>query len=486
MKLERGVFPTAWTGSNHDTKGYSGAKPYFLKFSEIKGVATQVYQGVGDEEWYTIVYDDVNHTGWYTPVYSHMTSTDEALTDASKWRMSNMQFVATSVFFAQMAYIENLGVRNVLLSDGSTIEGGMCHSDKNDAGGSLGLGDVRFWLGAANPALGKIRGYKDGKFVAANGKAVFDPSGDVSLCGGNAKFDKDGNTTIANLTATNGNFSGELHSSKGQVGGFELADGRIGDMRDNAMSGEGMTITQSYVRAGISGCYGAIGSDLLGSTVSGGAIQYAGYISSTRSNYKTDMVPHANYGMSVNVQNSETCIGMDVTVGNSSLQSIGLNFNISGSNRCYAFCGTGTGVLRGLMEGYRLNVMQFSDNDGETRMIDLRNGKYVMLGVDKNNCSLLLPSLSNVCEALNIGHDSPGDIAVRLTIYSRWSTQSVSIIGRKHIKDQPWDYPLLRDNNNNDNWSVSMTAGDTLELLLTHCYAGREDSYNAYILSHMN
>ena len=418
-----------------------------------------------------------------------MTSTGEALTDTSKWRMSNMQFVATSVFFAQMAYIENLGVRNVLLSDGSTIEGGMCHSDKNDAGGSLGLGDVRFWLGAANPALGKIRGYKDGKFVAANGKAVFDPSGDVSLCGGNAKFDKDGNTTIANLTATNGNFSGELHSSKGQVGGFELADGRIGNMRDNAMSGEGMTITQSYVRAGVSGCYGAIGSDLSGSTVSGGAMQYAGYISCTRSNYKIDMdmVPHANYGMSVNVQNSETCIGMDVTVGNSSLQSIGLNFNISGRNRCYAFCGTGTGVLRGLMEGYRLNVMQFSDNDGETRMIDLRNGKYVMLGVDRQNCSLLLPSLSNVCEALNIGHDSPGDIAVRLTIYCRWSTQnSVRLIGRRHIEGQSWEYPLLRDNNNNDNWSVYMAAGDTLELLLTHCYAGREDSYNAYILSHMN
>lgn len=299
---------------------------------------------------------------------------------------------------------------------------------------------------------------------------------------GNLKVRADGS-----METTNGKFTGEIDARTGKIGGFEIAKGRIGDMRDNAMLGNGMTITQSYVRAGVWDCYGAIGSDLSGSTVSGGAIQYAGYISCTRSNYKTDpdMVPHTNYGMSVNVQNSETCIGMDVTVGNSSLQSIGLNFNISGRNRCYAFCGTGTGVLRGLMEGYRLNVIQFSGNDGETRMIDLRNGKYVMLGVDKNNCSLLLPSLSNVCEALNIGHDSPGDIAVRLTIHCRWSTQSVRLIGRKHIEGQSWEYPLLRDNNNNDNWSVGMTAGDTLELLLTHCYAGREDSYNAYILSHM-
>lgn len=195
IKLERGVFPTAWTGSNNDTKGYSGAKPYFLKYSEIKGKKIKVYQGVGDEEWYTIVYDDLNHTGWYTPKYTHTTTKDEVLTDAAKWLMSSMNFVATSVFFAQMAYIDNLGVRNVLLSDGNTIEGGMCHSDKNEHGESLGLGDVRLWLGGSNPAEGKIRGYRDGTFVAAGGKAV---------------FDKDGNTTIANLTAKSGKFTGEV------------------------------------------------------------------------------------------------------------------------------------------------------------------------------------------------------------------------------------------------------------------------------------
>ena len=237
IKLERGVFPTAWTGSNHDTKGYNGAKPDFQKFSQMQDVSKQVYQGVGKEEWYTIVYDDVNHTGWYTPVYSHLTSKGEVLTDTTKWRMSNMQFVATSVFFAQMAYVENLGVRNVLLSDGSTIEGGMCHSDKSDAGGSLGLGDVRFWLGAANPAQGKIRGYKDGKFVAADGKAVFDPSGDVTLCGGNAKFDRNGNTTIANLTATNGKFTGEVNATGGEFNGTLKADLFYSKVKKNAETG---------------------------------------------------------------------------------------------------------------------------------------------------------------------------------------------------------------------------------------------------------
>lgn len=182
MKLERGVFPTAWTGSNNDTKGYSGAKPYFLKYSDIKGKEIKVYQGVGDEEWYTIVYDDLNHTGWYTPKYTHITTTNEELTDA-KWWKSSMNFVATSVFFAQMAYIENLGVRNVLLSDGSTIEGGMCHSDINESGDSLGLGDVRLWLGGSNPQTAPNRQYKDGSVVFSNGNAIFDKDGNVTLKG---------------------------------------------------------------------------------------------------------------------------------------------------------------------------------------------------------------------------------------------------------------------------------------------------------------
>ena len=244
MKLERGVFPTAWTGSNNDTKGYSGAKPYFRKFSEIKGKEIKVYQGVNDEEWYTIVYDDVNNTGWYTPKYTHTTTRDEVLTDAAKWLMSSMNFVATSVFFAQMAYIENLGVRNVLLSNGKKIEGGMCYSDVDESGHELGLDDVRFWLGSESPALGKIRGYKDGKFVAANGKAVFDKEGNVTLCGGNAKFDRDGNTTINNLTAANGKFTGADVEGKVTAG---TGDDKI---TMSASGGEGSVQLGSFGKVG--------------------------------------------------------------------------------------------------------------------------------------------------------------------------------------------------------------------------------------------
>lgn len=215
MKLERGVFPTVWTGSNNDTKGYSGAKPYFLKYSDIKGKEIKVYQGVGDEEWYTIVYDDIKHTGWYTPKSTHTTTTDEVLTDAAKWLMSSMNFVATSVFFAQMAYIENLGVRNVLLSDGSTIEGGMCHSDKNDAGESLGLGDVRLWLGGSNPQTAPNRQYKDGSVVFSNGNAIFDNNGNVTLKG--KLYSKAVYTTAGGFVTNNGNTYIDLETNVGNT-----------------------------------------------------------------------------------------------------------------------------------------------------------------------------------------------------------------------------------------------------------------------------
>lgn len=280
MKLERGVFPTAWTGSNNDTKGYSGAKPYFRKFSEIKGKEIKVYQGVNDEEWYTIVYDDVKNTGWYTPKYTHTTTRDEVLTDAAKWLMSSMNFVATSVFFAQMAYVENLGVRNVLLSDGKTIEGGMCHSNVNESGGKLGLGDVRLWLGGPDPQKAPNRQYVDGSVVFANGNANFDKDGNVTLCGGNAMFDKNGNTTIANLTATNGNFtgvvnatsgkfSGELQSATGNISGFNLEGTYL-----EAVNSTGQKLYLSPYRVHFSdNSSGArnvyIGTDVMPSTIGG-------------------------------------------------------------------------------------------------------------------------------------------------------------------------------------------------------------------------
>ena len=129
--------------------------------------------------------------------------------------MSSMNFVATSVFFAQMAYIENLGVRNVLLSDGSTIEGGMCHSDKNENGESLGLGDVRLWLGGSNPQTAPNRQYQDGSVVFANGNANFDKNGNVKLKG--TLYSKAVYTTVGGFVTNNGKTYIDLETNVGNT-----------------------------------------------------------------------------------------------------------------------------------------------------------------------------------------------------------------------------------------------------------------------------
>ena len=116
--------------------------------------------------------------------------------------MSSMNFVATSVFFAQMAYIENLGVRNVLLSDGKKIEGGMCYSDVDESGHKLGLGDVRFWLGGSDPKTAPNRQYKDGSVVFANGNAFFDKNGNITLKG--TLYSKSVYTTVGSFVTNGG------------------------------------------------------------------------------------------------------------------------------------------------------------------------------------------------------------------------------------------------------------------------------------------
>ena len=224
--------------------------------------------------------------------------------------MSSMNFVATSVFFAQMAYIENLGVRNVLLSDGKSIEGGMCHSNVNESGGKLGLGDVRLWLGGPDPQKAPNRQYVDGSVVFANGNATFDKEGNVTLCGGNAKFDKDGNTTIANLTATSGKFtgevnatsgkfSGELQSTTGNVGGFELSGYYL-----EAVNSTGQKLYLSPYRVHFSdNSSGArnvyIGTDVMPSTI-GGKCPIVIMVDD-----KSHSLPYCNSGIYIDVKGSE-------------------------------------------------------------------------------------------------------------------------------------------------------------------------------------
>lgn len=140
-------------------KGYKGAKPLMYKWSDIKDDESLiVYSGDADnEEFYAIILDDTDISGetqYYTPRITHTIHSGEQLTDNTLWRKANkMSFTATDLFFAKRAYIKNLGVNNVLLTDGTEdgLYGGMCLPDPLDPQQTESLGDIRLWLGHKSP-----------------------------------------------------------------------------------------------------------------------------------------------------------------------------------------------------------------------------------------------------------------------------------------------------------------------------------------------
>lgn len=158
----------------------------------------------------------------------------------------------------------------------------------------------------------------------------------------------------------------------------------------------------------------------------------------------------------------------------------GLIFNVTGSlvHRNYAFCGTGNGVLQGLVEGYSLRWTQI--NEGEARELDVRYGKYFELYSDASGCAAQLPRLSVLREALNV--PDTRDIALRITIVCRHCKNPIRLQGRKDnagVGIDSAEYPYIRDNDFNP-WHWDMGMGDIMELLLT--YSGGD--YNAYLVSY--
>lgn len=124
---------------------------------------------------YNTMYQDVviydNNT--YVVKTRNTTATKGVSPDknATHWlKADEYRFVATSLLLAELAFIKNLGVNNLIVSDTqNTIKGGMTATDKDEKGNSLGLGDVRFWLGGSNPQQAPARIYENGDVYFGSG-----------------------------------------------------------------------------------------------------------------------------------------------------------------------------------------------------------------------------------------------------------------------------------------------------------------------------
>ena len=246
------------------------------------------------------------------------------------------------------------------------------------------------------------------------------------------------------IEAKNGKFTGEIDADTGKIGGFSISYGRIGIDKDGG--GSGMFLYNSMIgfkgdnMQALIGCYNDLGTDILGRFVN----TQSGYLS--------------NYGLVFSVQNSL-------------------------SNRNYAFVGTGDGILKGVVEGFRLNWIEFSQAK-EAKYINLNRGKYVEVCGNYGDCVLMLPRLAELRLSLGMSSTSTEDIAVRLTVVKR-SGSDVRLYGRTGdftVNGSSVDnaqHPYFRDNNFGNTGYWNMGNGDVVEVLLTYSAA----EYNAYTVS---
>lgn len=146
----------------------------------------------------------------------------------------------------------------------------------------------------------------------------------------------------------------------------------------------------------------------------------------------------------------------------------GIVFDIRNSlwNKNHAFLGSGDGVLNGVIQGYKLNVMS-------SGIIDISKGNTVYC--DGNSTDLILPTLANCRDVLG----ATGAFALDLTIIAASGASNFKVYGSDN-RTTSTDCELV--SNDHSAWYASMSQGDVL--LLKLIYNG--STFIAYIAGMMS
>ena len=148
-------------------------------------------------------------------------------------------------------------------------------------------------------------------------------------------------------------------------------------------------------------------------------------------------------------------------------EGVGINFiNNAGLATPVAFKGSGHGCLKGVIQGYQLNVIT-------SGQIDISKGNTVYC--NGNGTNLILPTRENCRNVLG----TTGAFALDLTIIGASGASNFRVYGKYH--NSTTDCYLL-NNNHGDNWYATMSQGDVLSLKLI--YTGT--SFYAYIVNMQN
>lgn len=258
--------------------------------------------------------------------------------------------------------------------------------------------------------------------------------------------------TDGTFEAKNGKFTGEIQTTKGKIGGFEIASGRIGVATSSgATSGNsGLSILQDFIKFSDSYCWASIGVNVLPSST--GIIGVGRFTNSTPNSYGT------NYGLLINVSGAQQNIGIvsnGAVVCNSYITDYGISKLTPSANTCFV---PGDKTKPNL---FKLLVSFVNDNAG-----------------------VGLPTRTSVCSVLGISSSTA--FAVRITIIcDRSSSKTGYVCGRNTfvgngIMNSNYYPYMLNQNADNQTGKWNMAKGDTREFMLV--WDG-SSNYYAYLLN---
>ena len=248
---------------------------------------------------------------------------------------------------------------------------------------------------------------------------------------GNFKILEDGS-----IETTNGKFTGEIDSSKGKIGGFEIGNGRIGSVADSHGSGGGLAIYDDFFRVGGSKGYVMFGDDVIPSSA-GGAFTAVGRIVNSAPNiYGNYGFDQANYGLFI-----------DVTGGTK-------NYGISSN----------AALLAPAFINTKAKLLTFGSGN---YTVDFSQHNIILMYYNQPNYNAVevtLPSESSVASQFGLRY-LPSDFAAVVTLRVRPGSKDIILKGIYNHNEDMQDY--------------KMASGDSVIVLIT-----KADGFRYQILNH--
>lgn len=357
------------------------------------------------------------------------------------------------------------------------------------------------------------------------------PDGSGAVAGDNIRWDAHGNVTFGpsvklawtsitggpNLTKidANGIYTGTISADKITAGAISTADiiceGKWALMRDGtgylashniSWNADGSLTVKGHVEANS----GVIGGFKI--TESG--------IFSLETNYYTGDVKNGSFSMFSQGSSAFLCfhddgrwagIGLNTMPAASNVAvarfentysdstfgwqtNIALVLHAQNGRKNFAYIGTGSGVLSGLIESY--GFQEVVCQSGVITALEMLNNNRFLVSCSVDNTGVSLPKVGQVREAFGLG--TATEFAVRITICAIASSKSFTVYGRNNTvfnynddkSKNYWmnnsNYPVFYNSNRGDMGSINMAQGDCMDVLLIY----KNNSYEAYMLSHLS